>query len=168
MRGSGTFMAIALFVVASCGGGGGGHGDSNQVQPTSTPVPIATATPIPTASLVLTLSSSVGVAATSFNIGYDAGRGSFTGSGAQTQCHLGSNDTLAVNDDDAGTLKVAILPADPTRTATVALPTTLTCSFDETGGTVTAHDLQVGSKKIGVIDASGVVVAGDGSRLDVR
>jgi hypothetical protein len=167
MRRLGTFTAIAL-VVAGCGGGGGGHGDSIQAQATSTPVPVATATPIVTASLVLTLSSSVDVAAASFSVGYDAGRGSFTGSGAQTQCHLGSNDTLAVNDDDAGTLKVAILPADPTHAATVALPTTLTCSFDETGGSTTSGDLHVGSTKIGVVDARGVVVAGDGSRLDVR
>jgi hypothetical protein len=167
MRAFGTFTAIALFL-AGCGGGGGGHGDTNQVEPTSTPVPIATATPIPTVNLVLTLSSSVGVAGASFAVGYEAGRGSFTGSGAQTQCHLGSNDTLAVNDDDAGTLKVAILPADPTRAPILALPTTLTCSFDETGGSVTSGDLRVASKKIGVVDGSGVVVAGDASRLDVR
>jgi hypothetical protein len=50
----------------------------------------------------------------------------------------------------------------------LALPTTLTCSFDETGGVVTADGLQIASKKIGVLDASGVVVAGDASRLDVR
>ena len=50
----------------------------------------------------------------------------------------------------------------------LALPTTLTCSFDETGGTVTTAGLRIGDKKIGVIDGNGVVVAGDSSRLDVR
>src|SRR6266481_4402419 len=149
MRGFVSLMAVALFS-AGCGGGGGGHGDSNHVEPTSTPAPIATATPIPTVSLVLTVSSSRDVAAASFSVGYEAGRGSFTGSGAQAQCHLGSNDTLAVNDDDAGTLKVAIVPADPTRAANLALPTTLTCSFDATGGAVTAAGLRIADKKIGV------------------
>jgi len=167
MRGFVSLMAVALFS-AGCGGGGGGHGDSNHVEPTSTPAPIATATPIPTVSLVLTVSSSRDVAAASFSVGYEAGRGSFTGSGAQAQCHLGSNDTLAVNDDDAGTLKVAIVPADPTRAPNLALPTTLTCSFDATGGAVTTAGLRIGDKKIGVIDTSGIVVAGDASRLDVR
>jgi len=173
MRGLATITAIALVVAAGCGGGGGGHGGgSNQGDPTatpvSTPVPLATATPLPTVNLALTVSSSTAVAAASFSVGYEAGRGSFTGSGAQTQCHLASNDTLAVNDDDAGTLRVAILPGDLTRAQALALPTTLTCSFDETGGAVTAADLHVSAKKVGVVDASSVVVAGDASRLDVH
>jgi hypothetical protein len=170
MRAFGIWTASALLVIASCGGGGGGHGDPGGPipVPTLTPTPLATATPVPTMNLVLTLASSIDVAAASFSVGYEAGRGTFTGSGAQTQCHLGSTDILAVNDDDAGTLRVAMLPADPLRKPTLALPTTLTCSFDETGGALSAADLRIGNKKVGVIDASGVVVAGDASRLDVH
>ncbi|MBI3768262.1 MAG: hypothetical protein HY271_07160 [Deltaproteobacteria bacterium] len=170
MRALGIWMASALLVVASCGGGGGGHSDPGGPLPVSTltPTPLATATPVPTVDLVLTLTASIDVAAASFSVGYEAGRGTFTGSGAQTQCHLASADTLAVNDDDAGMLRVAMLPADPLQKATLALPTTLTCSFDEVGGVVTTAGLRVGSKKVGVIDASGVVVEGDASRLDVH
>lgn len=159
---------LILLLVAACGGGGGGGGSEPPPGPTNTPTPVATATPVPTLTLVLTLSASSDLAAASFSVGYEAGRGTFTGSGAQTQCHLASADTLAVNDDDAGTLRVAMLPADPERQPTLALPTTLTCSFDATGGAVSTADLRIGSKKVGVIDASGVVVVGDSSRLDIH
>ena len=156
-----------LLLIAACGGGGGGDA-GNVPSPTRTPTPVATATPVPTLTLVLTLSASSDIAAASFSVGYEAGRGTFTGSGAQAQCHLASADILALNDDDAGTLRVAMLPADPARQPALALPTTLTCSFDATGGPISTADLRIGTKKVGVIDATGVVVAGDSARLDVR
>ncbi len=164
MRGFARWTALALLGVAGCGGGGGGHGGSNAAQPT----PITTATPAATVNLVLTLSASSDVAAASFNVGYEAGRGSFVGSGAQAQCQLASNDTLAVNDDDAGTLRVAMLPANPLQKQTLALPTTLTCTFAQTGGAVSTSDLRIAGKMIGVINGSGIVVAGESSRLDVQ
>jgi hypothetical protein len=169
MRRARLCMLTILVAAAACGGGGGGHGNTNDVAtpvPTLTPTPIATA--VPRVSLALTLAATTDVAGASFNVGYEAGRGSFTGTGAQTQCRLGSNDLLAVNDDDAGTLRVAILPADPLTSPVLALPTTLTCDFDETGGAVATGDLRIAAKKIGVLDASGVVVEGDASRLDVH
>jgi hypothetical protein len=133
---------------------------------------VRTATPAitpGTSTLALTVTASGDVAAASFNVGYDRAKGSFAGSGAQTQCQLGSNDTLAVNDDDLGTLRVAIVPANPVQRATLALPTQLTCTFDVAQPPVGVSDLTVSAKKVGVIDpGSNVVVAGDASRLDVR
>jgi hypothetical protein len=166
MRARGTWQALlVVMAIAGCGGGGGGgNGDQGAVA-----TPTATNTPAVSTNLVLTLRVTADVAAASFNVAYDRGKGSFTGSGAQTQCRLGSNDTLAVNDDDTGTLRVAIVPGNPLQQATLALPTDLTCSFDVVAGPVRTSDLTVSAKKVGVIDqASGVVVAGDASRLDVR
>ena len=165
MRARGTWQALlVVMAIAGCGGGGGGgSGDQGAV---ATPTVINTPAAAPT-NLVLTLRVTGDVAAASFNVVYDRAKGSFTGSGAQTQCRLGSNDTLAVNDDDTGTLRVAIVPGNPLQQATLALPTDLTCSFDVVAAPVRASDLTVGAKKVGVI-ASGVVVAGDASRLDVR
>ena len=127
--------------------------------------------PVPTVSLSLTLGATTAVAGASFTVGYDAGRVALLGSGAQAQCRLGSNDTLAVNDDDAGTLRVAFVPADPLQLQTLVLPTTLTCDFAENGGSVSVNDLRISSKAIGVINAdpaNAVVVAGDASQLDVH
>lgn len=167
MRARGTWQALLIaMAIAGCGGGGsGGSGDQGAVAtPTASNTPAAAPT-----NLVLTLRVTGDVAAASFTVAYDRAKGSFTGSGAQTQCRLGSNDTLAVNDDDTGSLRVAIIPANPLQRATLALPTDLTCGFDVVVGPVRASDLTVSAKKVGVIDqTSGVVVAGDASRLDVR
>ncbi len=168
MRRVATSTTLVLLLIAACGGGGGGGGGSGTPDPTGTPTPVPTSTPVPTLTLVLTLSASSDLAAASFSVGYEAGRGTFTGSGAQTQCRLASSDTLAVNDDDAGSLRVAMLPADPQQRPTLALPTTLTCSFDATGGAVSSADLRISGKKVGVVDATGVVVLGDSSHLDVH
>lgn len=165
MRSRRTWQALLVVTaIAGCGGGGGGgNGDQGAVA-----TPTATTTPAPT-NLVLTLRTTGDLAAASFNVAYDRAKGSFTGSGAQTQCRLGSNDTLAVNDDDTGTLRVAVVPGNPLQHATLALPTDLTCGFDVAAGPVSASDLTVSAKKVGVIDQqSGVVIAGDASRLDVR
>ena len=167
MRRVRLWIALPLLIVTSCGGGGGGN-NSDGSQPTPVPTATASATPVPTVSVALAISAMTDLAGASFTVGYDAGRVALVGSGAQAQCRLGSNDTFVVNDDDAGTLRVAIVPADPLQRQTLALPTTLTCDFSETGGAVTAGDLQISSKKIGVIDASSVVVAGDASQLDVH
>ena len=167
MRARRTWQALLVtMTIAGCGGGGGG-GNGNQGV-VATPTAVNTPAAAPT-NLVLTLRVSGDVAAASFTVGYDRATGTFTGSGAQTQCRLGSNDTLAVNDDDSGTLRVAIIPANPAQRATLALPTDLTCSFDVVAGPVRASDLTVSAKKIGVVDqTSGAVVAGDAARLDVR
>jgi hypothetical protein len=168
MRARRTWQVLLLtMTIAACGGGGGG-GNGNQGGAVATPTPVNTPT-VSATNLVVTLRVTGDVAAASFTVGYDRAKGTFSGSGAQTQCRLGSNDTLAVNDDDNGTLRVAIIPADPAQRATLALPTDLTCSFDVVQGTIRASDLAVTAKKIGVVDqASGAVVAGDASRLDVR
>lgn len=159
-------IVAALLIVAGCGGGGGGgHGSGGDV---ATPAPTPTAGASNRVSLTLALTTTADVVAASFTVGYEAGRGSFAGSGAQAQCRLASSDTLAVNDDDAGTLRVAILPADPVQRPTIAVPTTLTCEFDQTGGTVTSGDLRITNKKVAVLDTGGVAVAGDPARLDVR
>lgn len=161
-----TGIAAGLVLAVGCGGGGGGgHGSDVVATPVRTPTP--TVTPATRVSLALTVSSAAAIAGASFDVGYQAGRGSFAGSGAQAQCRLASGDVLAVNDDDAGMLHVAVLPADPRASASLALPTTLTCDFDETSGTTNADDLRVTNKKVGVLNASGVVVAGDPSVLDV-
>ncbi len=166
MRRAGWIVLPFLITVGCGGGGGGNNSNGNQPQPTSTPV--ATPAPVPTVSLALTLSTSGSVVGASFSVGYEAGRVTLLGNGGQALCRLGSSDTLAVNDDDAGTLRVARLPADPLQRQTLVLPTTLTCDFSEDGGSITASDLRITSKKIGVLDGSGVVVAGDASQLDVH
>jgi hypothetical protein len=166
MRRAGLWIALPLLIVTSCGGGGGGNNSGGGEPPVPTATP--SATPVPTVSVTLTLSATTDLAGASFTVGYDAGHATLVGSGAQAQCRLGSNDTFAVNDDDAGTLRVALVPADPSQHQTLALPTTLTCDFSGTSGAVTAGDLQISSKKVGVIDATSVVVAGDASQLDVH
>ena len=169
MRYARVWIVLPLVGIVSCGGSGGGsHPGSSEPMPTATSVAAATPTPAPTASLVLSLSATTDVIAASFMVGYEAGRVALVGSGAQAQCRLGSSDTLAVNDDDAGTLRVAVLPADPLQRQTLTLPTTLTCDFLESGGAITAGDLRVSGKKIGDLDAGGVVITGDPSQLTVQ
>jgi hypothetical protein len=169
MRRAGLWIILPVLAAVSCGGGGGGgNSDGNQPTPVRTTTPAATSTPVPTVSLSLALSATTDLAGASFTVGYEAGRIALLGSGAQAQCRLGSNDTLALNDDDAGSLRVALVPADPLHRQTLVLPTTLTCDFAANGGSVTVDDLRISGKKIGVIDTSMVVVAGDAARLDVH
>jgi len=127
-----------------------------------------TRAPVPTESVTLTLSSSIDVVGASFTVGYEAGRVALLGSGPQAQCHLASSDLIAVNDDDAGTLRVALLPANPLQRPTLALPTTFTCDFAENGGAIGPGDVRVGSKKVAVLDGNGIAIAGDASKLDVQ
>jgi len=167
MRPVRPWITVPLLLALGCGGGGGG-GHSASTQPTRTATPIATPSPVPTVSVALTLTSSIDVVGASFTVGYEPGRVALLGSGAQAQCRLGSNDTLAVNDDDNGTLRVALVPADPLQRQTLTLPTTLTCDFAENGGSVSAGDLRVGTKKVAVLNASSIAVAGDASKLAVQ
>ncbi|HEY2385963.1 MAG TPA: hypothetical protein VGK30_03300 [Candidatus Binatia bacterium] len=160
-----SLIALPLLVILGCGGGGGGGGHDTGPVATATATPVATPAPVPTAAVTLTLSSSIDLVGASFTVGYEAGRVTLLGSGAQAQCRLASNDLIAVNDDDAGTLRVALLPSDPLQRQTLALPTTLTCDFAENGGSITAGDVRVGSKTVAVLDGSGIAVAGDGSKL---
>jgi hypothetical protein len=163
-----VLVALPLLVALGCGGGGGGGGHDTGAVPTATPVPGATPSPAPTASVTLTLSSSIGLVGASFTVGYEAGRVALLGSGAQAQCRLASNDLVAVNDDDAGTLHVALLPANPLQRPTLALPTTFTCDFTENGGAIGPGDVRVGSKKVAVLDGNGIAIAGDASKLDAQ
>ena len=145
------WITIPLVVALGCGGSGG----SGSAPPATT-------------QLALTVAATTDVAAVSFTVAYDPSRVTLVGSGAEAECRLASSDALAVNDDDTGTLRVAIIGVDPVQRPTLALPTTLTCALATTDRSLTPADLHVDAKKIGVIDASGVVVAGDPSRLDVR
>ncbi len=158
-------LPLLLVLAFGCGGGGGGgHSDT----PAVTTTPVITPSPVPTVGVTLSLAAAVDVVGASFTVGYEAGRVALVGSGPQAQCRLASADTMVVNDDDAGTLRVALLPADPLQRQTLALPTTLTCDFAENGGSVGAGDLRVGGKKIAVLDTGAVAVAGDATQLDVQ
>jgi len=161
-----ALVALPLLVALGCGGGGGGGG--HDTGPVATATAAITPSPVPTESVTLTLGSSIDVVGASFTVGYEAGRVALLGSGPQAQCRLASSDLIAVNDDDAGTLRVALLPANPLQRPTLALPTTFTCDFAENGGAIGPGDVRVGSKKVAVLDGNGIAIAGDASKLDVQ
>ena len=170
-------MAALAFSV-SCGGGGGNNdGASGNPTPTrtaahtptpthteqaATPAPSATPPGLSTASVVFDLSAGTTIIAASADVTYDRAKGSFAGSGSgSTECAISTSDMFVPNDN--GILKLGLNSA-----AGLDLPASITCTFDEIAGPLTASDLTITSKTVAVLDASGIPVAGDSNALAVR
>jgi hypothetical protein len=169
-------LALATFALgAGCGGGGGGgEGASDNPTPvlTVTLIPTPTVTeqppsPTPTpasssaARVAFDLSASAAIIAARVDVVYDQAKGSFAGSGSgDTSCTLGSSDVFASHDD--GVLRLGLVSASG-----LALPATVTCTFEETAGALVASDLGITSATVAILDSTGLPVAGNPDALAV-
>ena len=125
----------------------------------ATPTTAATPGPVTTASVAFAVSATNGVnpISASFSVTYDSAKGSFTGAAATTACTLsGSTDSFVSNDNDTGTLQLAL-----NSQAGLTLPATITCTFDQAAGAITPADLTIANKVIAVLDQNQIPVAGN-------
>lgn len=126
---------------------------ANRSTPVPTTTPTATASPT-VRTVTFSVNGPAGLQVFSLSVDYPTETGNFTGSGTAVGCSTpaATNLTFAKNDDDAGTLTLAV-----TNSLGLSLPTVITCTFDQEtdADPLTASDLTVsGTPETITVDTS--------------
>lgn len=128
--------------------------------PTPSATPAGSAT---SATVVLHVSASAVVLGFQFSAIYPTAKGSFSGSAASVHCTTPSRELFTKNGKNDGTLILSL--AWPTA---VALPATITCTFDVAAGQqLLATDVAIGDKEVTVLTNDQKGAVGDPSTLVV-
>jgi hypothetical protein len=111
----------------------------------ATATPAATATPGAggTANVGFNVASTAGVQGFDLRIAYPSAKGSFTGTGEDVSCTTTAAGSFIKNDNDTGTLTLIVANA-----SNLTFPVTISCTFDQSGGTLAAGDLTVTVREV--------------------